>query len=125
MGGAQAGTRPPAKSYGGKTAAHAQSVPRVDRPLVGSVGERLYLYLSTTKRTRGPLKMSQEGEDHDMEQVRDPLGDQTLPTHSMGHTMTTMVEGFVTRLDARRDGEPANSEVAEASPLPVGMIHKQ
>ena len=44
---------------------------------------------------------------------------------SMGHTMTTMVEGFVTRLDARRDGEPANSEVAEASPLPVGMIHKQ
>ena len=73
--------------------------------------------------------MSQEGEDHDMEQVRDPLGDQTLPTHppttSMGHTMTTMVEGFVTRLDARRDGEPANSEVAEASPHPVGMIHKQ
>ena len=36
-----AGPSPPAKSYGGKTAAHAQSVPRVYRPLVGSVGERL------------------------------------------------------------------------------------
>ena len=40
--------------------------------LVGIVGERLYPYQSTTKRTRGPLKRSQEGEDHDMEQARDP-----------------------------------------------------
>ena len=42
--------------------------------------------------------------------------------------MTTMIEGFMTRLNARRDGEPcqeANSEMAEASSLPVGMIHKQ
>ena len=46
----------------------------------------------------------------------------------MEHTMTTMIEGFMTRLNARRDGEPcqeANSEMAEASSLPVGMIHKQ
>ena len=38
--------------------------------------------------------------------------------------MTTMIEGFMTR----RDGEPcqeANSEMAEASSLPVDMIHKQ
>ena len=49
-------------------------------------------------------------------------------TTPMEHTMTTMIEGFMTRLNARRDGEPcqeANSEIAEASSLPIGMIHKQ
>ena len=39
-------------------------------------------------------------------------------TTPMEQTMTTMIEGFMTRLDARRNGEPcqeANSEMAEAS----------
>ena len=88
--------------------------------------------------------MSQEGEDNDIEQVGDPPGDQTMQSlsmlastfssslnnlaYSMEHTMTTMMEGFMTRLDARRDAEPrqeTDSEVAEASLSPAGMVHKQ
>ena len=137
MGVSQAGTRPPAKSYGGKTAAHAQSVPRVCNTSWECGRETLSLSIYDKANERTPEKESGRiGPRYGASQRPQKTGlCPCLPAHSlhpsttpMEHTMTTMIEGFMTRLNARRDGEPcqeANSEMAEASSLPVGMIHKQ
>ena len=99
-------------------------------------GRETLSLLIDARQTRGPLKYESGRRGQRYRAGRRPPGrpDYAVPVHannlaySMEHTMTTMMEGFMTRLDARRDAEPrqeTDSEVAEASLSPAGMVHKQ